>query len=111
MNTEETRSHVALWIATEREEYSDVKYSGDNLGTRIANVESGGWDAELNFIFNYLKRVELFGMDTPRGLRAMGKAAVTVIATLERVLEVRGIDMPCPGVPSGEILEWMNNGR
>jgi hypothetical protein len=104
-----TKMNVAEWIKLERAEHAETKY-GEGLPGRVALVDEmrtegfgGGWEG---FIGNYLKRVELFGLDTPQGRQALGKAAVTLIHMLETAVLVHG-PMPKPGVPSGEIQEWL----
>jgi len=99
------RFRVARWVAQERAEYADVKFAadGDNRAELVAAMRSEGlaptW---IGFILNYLKRAELFGLDTLQGRQALGKALVTVTHCLETAVEIHG-PMPRPGVPSGEI--------
>lgn len=103
-----TRMNVAEWIATERREHADVKYGEGTEAKALVDKQfedEGLGDDSLNFILNYLKRAELFGMHTPQGKQAMGKLIVTCTAYLERAVMLHG-PMPKPGVPSGEIQEW-----
>lgn len=102
----EAHDHVARWIEGERAGHADVKYGPDqNLPARLTNVAEGNWDELRNFVLNYMKRVELFGLDTPQGRQALGKAAVTLIAYAEYAVAIHG-PMPTPGVTSGEIQTW-----
>lgn len=97
------------WIRLERQAHADVKYAADTASyEQIVKelVENGlSGDNEV-FLLNYLKRAQLFGLDTPQGRQALGKLTVTCIAYLEYAIEHIG-PMPEPGVPSGEIREWI----
>lgn len=55
---------------------------------------------------NYMTRIVLFGMDTPQGFQAALKLSATTVAFCEFIGE-RGAPFPTPGVPSGEITEWI----
>lgn len=103
-----TRMNVAQWIAEERAGHADVKYGSGTAANDLIEkqvLEGGLDDNALNFIGNYLKRAQLAGVDTPLGRQALGKAAVTCIAYLERSVFHFG-PMPEPGHPSGEVREW-----
>lgn len=99
------RMNVAEWIAKERAEYADVKFGADTEAIHKLEIEmrdygySGEWEV---FVTNYLTRVKLMGLDTPRGRQALGKAIVTLLRCLEMATEIHG-PLPKPGVPSGEI--------
>ena len=101
-----TKAALLAWIATEREVHASSKYGEDKdarLGL-VADMEShphidGEWDV---FIGNYLRRAQLFGLDTPQGRQALGKTVVTLMHCLETAVDVFG-PMPAPGVPSGVI--------
>jgi hypothetical protein len=102
-----TRQSLLDWIATERALYADVKYAADgpNRAALIADLRDhphidGEWDV---FIGNYLRRAQLFGVDSLPGRQALGKTIVTLMHCLETAIEAHG-PMPVPGVPSGEIV-------
>ena len=99
------RDELLEWIATERAFYADVKYAedGTNREALIADLRyhphiDGEWDV---FIGNYMRRSQLFGVDSLPGRQALGKTIVTLMHCLETAIEVYG-PMPAPGVPSGE---------
>lgn len=101
------RQHVAAWVLDERTRYADVKYAedGDNRAALIKAMEDGDWERWTNFLGNYIKRAELFGLDTLSGRQALGKAIVTGLHFLETAVQVHG-PMPRPGKPSGEVEPW-----
>lgn len=97
------RNDLLNWIKAERENYADQKWSGENRERLVKAMEDEGFgDIWRDFILNYLKRAELFGLDTLQGRQAMGKAIVTMLHCLETAIEIYGT-MPQPGFPSGEI--------
>lgn len=101
------QEHVQTWIHAERLIYANHKwlYNEENRKTIKAQMADHGIEIEwMNFITNYLKRAELFGVDTLQGRQALGKAAVTILHCLETAVELFGA-MPRPGYPSGEIVE------
>lgn len=98
------RLAVAQWVARERVEYADVKYAEDSANREMliqamADKDFMRW---LDFLNNYIRRAELFGLDTLQGRQALGKAAVTALHTLETAVMVHG-PMPEPGVASGDL--------
>lgn len=100
-----TRTELALWIEVERRTYADKKYA-EGEGNRNMAIQAmrdeGLGQTWLNFIGNYQKRAELFGVQTPQGRQALGKMITTLMHCLETAILVYG-EMPKPGVPSGEI--------
>lgn len=106
-----SRITVAAWLGEERRQYADTKYADDApkrqelidaMGTE--GLEAGGmWDI---FIGNYMRRVQLFGVDTPVGQQALGKLIVTLLHAFETVVYVHG-KPPMPGVSSGNIEPWV----
>lgn len=106
-------TQVAKWIQQEREQYAytrkyarDGQQQSDNRRMIVDAIATGEFGVQLqDFVFNYLKRVQLFGLDTPQGRQALGKAVMTLIDYLETAVDHHGA-MPRPGVPSGEILPW-----
>ncbi len=106
MTVDPSRLALKQWLLQERSRYADVKYDsdGDNRQRlKEAMRDEGYAPTWANFVDNYLKRVEVFGLDTPAGRQAMVKAIVTLMHCLETAIEVHG-RMPKPGVPSGEIV-------
>lgn len=99
------REEVNEWIRIERAGHADVKYDSTLRDEGLVNMQEQGlemggyWD---DFIKQYLHRASLFGLETPQGRQALGKAIVTAHACLETAIEAFG-PMPTPGVPSGEI--------
>lgn len=98
------RAHVLHWLLHERPEYADEKWAEDteHLQELIKQMSQGDIKPWLNFAYNYLDRVRIFGIDKPQGRQALGKAIVTLLHTLETAVFLFG-SMPTPGVPSGEI--------
>jgi hypothetical protein len=104
----EVKVKLREWIEYERAVHASTKYSEGMDGRKmlVEAMKTEGWgDTWQNFAGNYLKRVELFGIDTPQGRQAMGKAIVTLMHCLETAMVVHG-DLPKPGLTSGEIEEW-----
>jgi len=102
------RTHLLEWIAIERREYADVKYAedGDNRAMLKKAMEDGDWQRWTDFAGNYVRRAEMFGLNTLQGKQALGKAIVTLMHTLETAIEFYG-DMPKPGVSSTDgVSEW-----
>lgn len=101
------RESLLEWIAVERDTYAiPAKYGPGLAGQQIVRdaVALGGFVDEglMDFVGNYLKRAQLFGLDTPQGRQATGKAIVSLLNILEVACELFG-PMPLPGFPSGEI--------
>ena len=106
----EARNYLLAWLFSERAFYSDVKYrDGDYNRQFLIDAmrdepfsDGSKW---LDFIGNYMKRAQLFGLDTPIGRQALGKTLVTIQHCLETAIMIYG-PMPEPGYPSGEIRKW-----
>lgn len=97
------REELQAWIVTERATYADIKFSDENRAFLIkAMREEKLGPIWMGFIGNYLKRAELFGLDTLQGRQALGKTIVTLLHCLETAIDEFG-PMPAPGVSSGEI--------
>jgi hypothetical protein len=103
-----SQMNAASWIATERKEYADKKFDEEKRHKLDLDMkdfgltEEGLWPVHIT---NYLKRAQLLGVDTPKGLQALGKFTVTAIAMFESAIRVYG-KPPMPGVTSGEIFDW-----
>ena len=96
-------AHVNEWLDTEWNEYASVKWA--EPGAEKAHhdcVVGEGPTTWHDWAGNYIKRAAMFGIDTPQGRQALGKAIVTLIHVLETAVEEYG-PMPKPGVPSGVI--------
>ncbi len=97
------RGMVLRWLADERKMYADLKWAepGAEVAHRACVVGEGPttWH---DWAGNYVKRAVMFGLDTPQGRQALGKAIVTLMHVLETAVEEYG-PMPRPGVPSGVI--------
>jgi hypothetical protein len=109
VTVDEAREQVAKWIATERAEYADTKYSEEAEARHklILETQNFGLDGEwMVFIGGYLKRAQLQGLDSLQGRQALGKAIVTCMHALETAVQYHG-PMPKPGVSSTEgVLPW-----
>ena len=105
------RPYLQDWIVRERAHHADVKYEegNDNRERLRAAMETEGFakggDWEL-FIFNYLSRAQVLGLDTEQGRQQMGKAITTLLHCLETAIEVHG-PMPAPGQTSGNCEPWL----
>lgn len=106
------RALLRAWIEVERAFYADetIKY-GEGTETRDALVEemrhNGFGDRHVDLCLQYVKRAQVLGAHTPQGKQAMGKAIVSLMHLLETALVVWNDDMPEPGRPSGDIVDWM----
>jgi len=100
------RTEVNTWLFREREFYADKKWDPEKRANGILRLINDPHQEEetywINFIFNYYKRAQQYGLDTLQGRQALGKALVTMHAMLEASVVAFG-SMPKPGVPSGEI--------
>lgn len=67
-----THPIAASWIDAEWEAHASTKYGEAAAGREINTtaITDLDYDRMFNFVFNYLKRVELFGLDTPQGKQA-----------------------------------------
>lgn len=107
------RAHVRVWIDKERERYADNqaggKYQDGTVGGNLRDtlLESRDWTAITTFIANYVKRAEMFGLDTEQGRQALGKSITAAINILEKACEEYG-PMPDPGHSSGEVQPWLS---
>jgi len=102
------RAQALRWLEQESEAYAQGQKYAQGSGNRdmIAGYVRDGMNDELfGFPLNYLKRASMFGLDTPQGRQALGKAAATLIDYMAHAIEIHG-PMPKPGFSSGEIQEW-----
>lgn len=106
---DQAKDELLGWLLHERESYSHKKYPRDDemhhkltIDMRQYGLVGGEWEV---FLGNYLRRAQLFGIESPQGRQAFAKYIVTCMAALEMAIAVHG-PMPKPGVPSGEIQEW-----
>jgi hypothetical protein len=105
-----TRMNVAEWVVKERQGHAHAKWhTGEHRQVQIDHLHAGreGWDWYTNYIEQYLLRAKIQGFDTLQGRQQIGKALMTLTHMLELVVEEFG-DMPKPGVPSGQIEEWIH---
>jgi hypothetical protein len=96
------------WIAIERREYADHKYDADLRYKNDIDMHNFGLTEESDwwvFLTNYLRRAQVFGVDTLQGRQAFGKFVVTALSAFESMIRTEGRP-PTPGVHSGEITEW-----
>lgn len=106
------RDQVGLWISLERIQYADTKYKDgeDNRAKLIEAMKTEGFSEDgvwMGFLGNYIRRAQLFGVDTLQGRQALGKAITTAMHCLETAVMVHG-DMPLPGVSSSDgAQEWL----
>lgn len=101
---------VAEWIRLERELYAKGKKFAEGTAGRDKGISDmyregygDGWD---DFVQGYLKRARLLDIRNENGRQALGKAITTLMHCLETAVEVYG-PLPKPGVPSGQIEEWV----
>lgn len=106
----DARAQLRIWLAEERRGHADTKYNpsfrADQEGGLTIDdgaLSDGSW--WMRFIPNYLSRVQMLKLSTPRGRQAMGKLITTLCNCLEVAIDLYG-DMPQPGCPSGEIRPW-----
>lgn len=101
-------NHVRVWARVERRDYADKKFGPHRAG-EIEKLKADPHAAEYLHIFNgigdYLKRAQQFGLDSPQGRQAAGKALITIESLLADSVVAFG-PMPKPGLPSGEIHSW-----
>lgn len=101
------RTDVNTWVYQERTRYADKKWDSKTHDPLIRALrddphqESEGRQY-LDWIQDYFLRMKQFGLDTPQGRQAAGKALVTLHHMLESAVVAFG-RMPNPGHPSGEI--------
>lgn len=108
------RMNVREWLHVERRDYADRKFSEESEARDRLKRDTRDYPATFHprgdervgewegYVFNYLSRVRLFGVDTPLGRQALGKLIVTLTHCLETAVQEHG-PMPVPGVSSGEI--------
>lgn len=100
----EARGRALAWLEEESLAYAQgSKYAeaSANRAMIAGYVETNNEDL-WGFPLNYLKRAQMFGLDTEQGRQALGKAASTLIDYMTHAIEIHG-PMPQPGFPSGEI--------
>ncbi len=99
------RQDIERWLKAERA-YAEAKWEpADAAKAHEDAVERAGatmWD---DWAWNYVRRATMFGLDTPQGRQALGKAASTLVHVMETAVDRHG-PMPAPGVPSGVIEDW-----
>lgn len=94
---------VIYWLAQERRDYAHGKWSTPEAeAAHLACVLLTGPTTWHDWAGNYIKRAAMFGLDSPQGRQALGKAVVTLMHVLETAVEEYG-PMPRAGVPSGVI--------
>lgn len=100
-----TRNVIRQWIVDERAGHADDKWrvlEAEKVAELVKDPHLDNDGYWLGFVYNYLRRCQLFGMDSPQGRQAMGKLIVTLDALLGSAIVAFG-PMPKAGVPSGEI--------
>lgn len=96
------------WLARERRDYAQGKWTPPEAAKAHRDCVIGeGPTTWHDWAGNYVKRAAMFGLNTPQGRQALGKAIVTLIHVLETAVEEFG-PMRKPGVPSGVIEEPLN---
>lgn len=101
------RTEVNTWLYQERSLYADKKWDSETHNPLVralaADPHQESEDRQyLDWIQDYFLRAKQFGLDTPQGRQALGKALVTLHHMLECAVVAFG-RMPEPGHPSGEI--------
>jgi hypothetical protein len=105
------RETLLLWLETEAANHQGIKFA-DFLITNdqwmaadpYLSDESEWWRQ----LTQYIARVRMFGLETPQGRQAYMKFIATALGAGESMLRVFG-NPPQPGVPSGEIRQWVND--
>lgn len=90
---------VINWLYVERDTYQVKKFDYVEEDPQQP-VEY--WIQQFD---NYIQRLPVFGLDTPQGFQAALKLAATAVALCEHMAN-NGIQMPKPGVSSGNIEPW-----
>lgn len=83
------------WVKIEHQIYEGNKFTITDDDEKTP----GAW---TEAVIKYHDRARLFGLDTPPGRQAVGKAAAAGVGFLETVIRVYG-SVPVPGFPSGEL--------
>lgn len=87
-------NHVLKWVNLERI-YADTKYP-------VSTIEQFGGtlrDEDCDFVMQYLKRAQLFGLETPRGRQQLSKALSTIFDFTRASVYLYG-SLPKPGISS-----------
>lgn len=108
-NEQEAYTQVLDWLDRERI-YTLEKFGINADREHIlafhddGGAEDGWWTQQLD---NYYHRAGVLGLDTPGGRQALAKFVATAAGMLAATVQEYG-DLPSPGVPSGEISDWVN---
>jgi len=98
-------TQIEDWLIDERLRYAHAKWSPEDAAKAHRDCVIGeGPTTWHDWAGNYIKRAAMFGLDSPQGRQALGKAIVTLIHVLETAVEEFG-PMPVAGMPSGQIVE------
>lgn len=108
MNRQQSRRHVFVWMQRETV-YASNKFKGQrdshDESLRKEQISDDAW--WYRQIHQYIDRARLQGLDTPQGRQQLAKALMTMRGCVESSVRVFG-PLPEPGVPSGEIREWVD---
>jgi hypothetical protein len=99
---------VNQWARIERRDYADKKF--EQLRAKEIHIIDTDPHLEssphiFHGIGDYMKRAEMFGLDTYQGRQALGKALITIESLLCDAIVAHG-PMPRPGFTSGVIQVW-----
>jgi hypothetical protein len=98
-----SRPAVTRWLDDEYRLYANLKWSEPKAAEAHRSCVVGEGPTTWNdWAGNYIMRAAMFGLATPQGRQALGKAIVTLIHVLETAVVEFG-PMPKPGVPSGVV--------
>lgn len=99
----EAEAVILAWVAEERAAYAHQKWARPGATeAHLAATHGTGPTRWEDWAGDYIKRAVMFGIDTPQGRQALGKAISTLVHFLATAVVEYG-PMPKPGVPSGVI--------
>lgn len=107
VSTMPERTQVLEWLRDEWAAYADQKWEEHravhDARMRASGIDDDGW--WYLQVFQYVRRAQLIGINTPQGRQLIGKCIATLVDCLASVIRVHG-DLPEPGHPSGEVRLW-----
>lgn len=99
------RRQLVEWLLTEWR-YADHKFDDQRPKhddeMRADGLADDGW--WFNQVFQYVRRAQTLGLDTPLGRQAVAKCWAAMSGLVESVIRVHG-DLPPAGTPSGQVTE------
>lgn len=100
---QDAEADILDWVKVERLAYAHQKWAPPAAeAAHRASLAGTGPTRWEDWAGDYIKRASMFGLDTPQGRQALGKAISTLVHFLATAVVDHG-PMPRPGVPSGVI--------